>query len=71
MAAPPEKWTNPYESLSLKEIYAGLLSGRFGPRWPSESVRKAFVGTNGVDLTRRAFQFIELLDYGDTSLGLR
>ena len=62
MSAPAETWTNPYEGLSLKEIYAGLLSGRFGPRWPSESVQKNFVGTNGVDLTRRAFQFIELLD---------
>ena len=62
MALPAEEWTNPFDGLSLKDIYAGLLTGRFGPRWPSEALQKSFVGTNGVDLTRRTFQFIDILD---------
>lgn len=53
---------NPFEGLSLPEIYGGLLDGRFGPRWPDEKLQKGYTGTCGVDLLRRAFQFIEMLE---------
>lgn len=55
-------WKNPFEGLQLAEIYEGLVSGRFGPRWPNEELQKGYTGTNKVDLLRRAFQYIDILD---------
>jgi hypothetical protein len=53
---------NPYEGKSLEEIYRGLMAGDFGYRWPDEKLQKGYTGTCGVDLLRRAFAFVEILD---------
>lgn len=55
-------YKNPFDGLGLQEIYDGLISGRFGPRWPDEKLQKGYTGTNKVDLLRRAFSFIDMLD---------
>jgi SAM-dependent methyltransferase len=51
-----------FGDLPLPEIYAGLLSGRFGPKWPNEAMQRGYVGTYGVDLLRRAFKFTDILE---------
>ena len=53
---------NPFEKLSIQEIYDGLMGGRFGPRWPEEKLQIGYTGTKGVDLLRRAFAFTAILD---------
>lgn len=55
-------YANPYQDLKLQEIYDGLISGQFGPRWPDEKLQKGYTGTNKIDLLRRAFAFIDILD---------
>ena len=54
-------YTNPYEGKSLDEIYDGLQSGAFGPRWPDENLQKGYAGTNKTQLLGRAFDFIDML----------
>jgi SAM-dependent methyltransferase len=53
---------SPFAGLPLREIYAGLLSGRFGPKWPEETVQRGYAGTHGIDLLRRAFKFTDILE---------
>lgn len=54
---------NPMQGLALPEIYKALMEGRDGmPRWPDEKLQKGYTGTCGVDLLRRAFQFVEMLE---------
>lgn len=55
-------YANPYHDMKLQEIYDGLISGQFGPRWPDEKLQKGYAGTNGVALLRRAFDFIGMLE---------
>jgi hypothetical protein len=54
---------NPFEGLTLTQIYTALTSGgdQF-PHWPDEKMQKGYAGTSGVDLLRRAFTFIEMLE---------
>ena len=55
-------YMNPFQGLELQEIYDGLLIGTFGPRWPEEKLQKGYTGTSKIDLLRRAFAFIDILD---------
>ena len=57
-----QQHVNPFEGLTFSQIYEGLMDGRFGPRWPSEQLQKGYTGTLGVDLLRRAFMFVEMLE---------
>lgn len=54
-------FSNPFENLSYEDVYQGLMTGRFGPRWPAEDLQKGYTGTNKIDLVRRAFTFVEML----------
>lgn len=54
---------NPFQDLSLEEIYARLTSGADNlPQWPSKEIQKGYVGTHSIDLLRRSFQFIKILE---------
>lgn len=55
-------YTNPYQDMSFERIYSGLMDGSFGPHWPNEQIQKGYTGTNKVDLVRRAFQFIDIVE---------
>jgi len=56
------RYQDPFKGLSNREIYAGLLDGRFGPRWPDERVQAGYAGMYGPALLKRAFDFIDILD---------
>lgn len=56
-------YVNPYDGLSDQAVYEGLLNGKAGwPRWPDPKIQAGYTGTNGVDLLRRAFSFIRILE---------
>lgn len=56
-------YQNPLQGLTLPEMYQFLLSGDRGtPRWPEERLQKGYTGTAGVDLLRRAVQFIDMIE---------
>lgn len=62
--APIAAHADPFDGLSLPEIYNILLTGGSGtnaPRWPDEKLQKGYTGTCGVDLLRRAFEFTKML----------
>jgi hypothetical protein len=50
-----------FDGLTCAEIYAGLMSGRFGPLWPDETRQRGYAGTCGSELLGRSFQFIDML----------
>lgn len=53
---------SPFAGLSPEEIHAGLMAGHFGPRWPDEKLQTQYTGTNGPELVRRAFAFVDILE---------
>jgi hypothetical protein len=53
---------NPFAGLSLQEAYDGLISGRFGPRWPEKSLQRGYTAFEGPPLLKRAFSYIAILD---------
>lgn len=55
-------YINPFEGLGLEEIYSGLIDGSFGPSWPDEALQAGYTGTNKIDLLRRAFSFLDILE---------
>lgn len=55
-------FTNPFAGMDLKKNYEVLMAGTAGPRWPEEKLQKGYTGTCGVDLLRRAYSFIDILD---------
>lgn len=52
---------NPFEGMNVEEVYAGLVAGRFGPRWPDGNIQAGYTGTNRFDTLRRAFAFVDVL----------
>lgn len=61
--APAEitKSNSPFHGLTYEEIYQKFIDGDFGPKWPDEGLQKGYTGTNKVDLVRRSFSFIKIL----------
>lgn len=56
-------FASPMQGMELPEVYKALMAGENGmPRWPDEKLQKGYTGTCGVDLLRRAFQFIDMLE---------
>ena len=55
-------YVSPFADLTLQQIYDGLMSGKFGPRWPDEKLQKGYVGSSGPQLLKRALDFIAILD---------
>lgn len=53
---------DPYEGLTLEELYEALREGRAGPRWPPENVQELFTGIYRIALLRRSLEFIRILD---------
>ena len=53
---------NPFEGLSLEEVYDGLMFGRFGPRWPDENLQRGYTAYHGPGLVKRAFDYIAMLE---------
>ncbi len=57
-----QDYISPFVGMSLQDNYKALISGEMGFHWPDEQLQKGYTGTCGVDLLRRAYSFVEILD---------
>jgi SAM-dependent methyltransferase len=54
-------YQNPFANLSPQKIYDGMMSGRFGPRWPDEKAQAGFIARSGPQIVNRTQDYLDLL----------